>query len=273
MLVNAGFVSIDGRNIFRLHHRASSSIPRYLTVLIPPLFEEMNRCRRVSALIAAQLRAAECDCLQMDLFGTGDSGGDTADAGWSSWADEIVELIENTHAERSAPIVLVPFRSGALLLDLVRQKLTLPVERVVAVQPVLDGNQFLQQLLRLRVMAAKFAGTNETASELREIWRAGGSVEIAGYEIGADLAGAIENSRLSPAALNGLRNADFLEFRDDAAAKPTTAGERFCERAGAAGNNVNLKTIAAPQFWASQQTLAPPEVVSAVTAACIGEHS
>ncbi len=57
--------------------------------MLPPFAEEMNKCRRMMALTAYALQAAGLDVLFVDLFGTGDSGGDFADGSLEVWRSDL----------------------------------------------------------------------------------------------------------------------------------------------------------------------------------------
>ena len=55
---------------------------------LPPFAEEMNHSRRMATLQAHRLAALGIDVLVVDLFGTGDSAGDFADARWETWQED-----------------------------------------------------------------------------------------------------------------------------------------------------------------------------------------
>lgn len=85
-------------------------------LIVPPLFEEMNRTR---ALIAATMRLlAErgfC-CWLPDLGGTGESERDLADAAWGDWRHDVSSACAYVTEKAGKPLV-ASLRGGALLDD------------------------------------------------------------------------------------------------------------------------------------------------------------
>jgi alpha-beta hydrolase superfamily lysophospholipase len=85
-------------------------------LIVPPLFEEMNRTR---ALIAAMMRLlAErgfC-CWLPDLGGTGESERDLADVVWGDWRHDVSSACAYVTEKAGKPLV-ASLRGGALLDD------------------------------------------------------------------------------------------------------------------------------------------------------------
>lgn len=77
-------------------------------LVIEPLFEEANRCRRLVAQILRQLEAAGIDAAIAELPGTGESPIDIADVRLSDWREAIAQY---------RPRFVASFRGGALLDD------------------------------------------------------------------------------------------------------------------------------------------------------------
>lgn len=86
-------------------------------LVVPPLFEEMNRTR---ALIAAAMRALAASghgCWLPDLKGTGESGAALADTRWQDWRHDVAAAASHVAgAAGSAPLV-ASLRGGALIDD------------------------------------------------------------------------------------------------------------------------------------------------------------
>lgn len=80
-------------------------------LIVPPLFEELNRTR---ALLVAVMRGLAADgflCVLPDLPGTGESERELADCTWADWTDAL-----KTIAEPLGPDCLtIALRGGALL--------------------------------------------------------------------------------------------------------------------------------------------------------------
>ena len=177
------FLELDGRRLFCLRVRPHfGSISRVL--VLPPCAEEMNKSRRLLAMLARELAERDCDVLVPDLYGTGDSSGRFEDATWNEWRNDVQALAQwHAGAAPRLPAVIVSIRTGILLMS---HAVLQEAGAVVALQPVLDGDRFLQQFLRIRVLAEKFAGRDESIARLLESIAAGESVEVGGYaELGA----------------------------------------------------------------------------------------
>src|SRR5579864_8605852 len=79
------------RRLFGIYHAPFPGCKRHSGfIYVPPFAEEMNLARRMAALQARALAATGSGILLLDLFGTGDSGGDFCDARWELWIDDIL---------------------------------------------------------------------------------------------------------------------------------------------------------------------------------------
>ncbi|MDN5882633.1 MAG: hydrolase 2, exosortase A system-associated, partial [Nitrosospira sp.] len=173
-------------------------------IYVHPFGDEMNKARRMAALQARTFAAMGFGVLQMDLFGCGDSSGEFAEARWNIWKQDLV-MARNWLGHRvTAPVSLWGLRLGALLaLDFARSS-DHAIDRIILWQPVISGESFLTQFLRLRLAnemlsiadTEKSTGTNTMRASLK----AGNALEVAGYELAPELA----------AAIDGLKAADFI---------------------------------------------------------------
>ena len=78
------FLETAHGRIFCMHFPARGAAPLGAVVVAPPFAEEMNKCRRMWTLLAAQLETAGIGTLIPDLHGTGESDGDFAAARWNA---------------------------------------------------------------------------------------------------------------------------------------------------------------------------------------------
>lgn len=131
--------------------------------------------------------------LVVDLFGTGDSAGDFSQARWEIWIDDLHFAYKWLTQSGVSSVSLWGHRLGALLAMDFANKYTHDFKLLLLWQPVLDGNVFLMQFLRLRVAATLFRDdkSKETTNELRNRLRNNESVEVAGYELHPKLAFAL----------------------------------------------------------------------------------
>ena len=83
--------------------------------IVPPFAEEMNRARRMFNLQARLLASHGYRVIMPDLYGTGDSAGDFADARWDIWQSDIASVIEAMDVDRQKPVWVLALRLGAFL--------------------------------------------------------------------------------------------------------------------------------------------------------------
>lgn len=83
-------------------------------LLVPPLFEELNRCRAMLAGIMRGLAKAGFHAVLPDLPGTGESPRDLRSVAWDDWTGAIGLLSFDLKARSQMPY-LASFRGGCLL--------------------------------------------------------------------------------------------------------------------------------------------------------------
>lgn len=271
MLLKPQFVELNGARLFCLRVLGGPR-PRMRVVIAPPFAEELNKCRRLIALIARRLAESGCDVLVPDLFGTGDSEGEFAQASWARWVEDF-RAVDAWHAalSPSAPTAYLAIRTGLLVLSAALEgRAGASAEKLIALQPVLDGERFVQQFLRLRAVASKFAGGDETVASLLARLQAGGAVEVGGYELSADLGRGLGAARLTPASVPAAQASVYAEFRTGAAGSPSRPLQELVEGLINAGATAEARVVAAEQFWATQEVSAPEEAVSLVVNGFLG---
>ena len=185
------FLDSSGRRLFAISGDAEDSAKRRGAVLLlPPLFEEMNAARSMHRRLAVALNRLGFATLSVDMSGTGDSSGDIVDADIQAWRGDISVAADwlFDHAKR---VSVIACRSAALMLPL------LPTNRawshLCLVDPKIDGEAFMRELLRVRVLRSMFEGKREAIEDLLGRVESGEAVEAAGYEIPASLFLAISS--------------------------------------------------------------------------------
>lgn len=239
-------------------------------VFVPSFAEEMNKSRRMVTLTAEALAHRGIGSLILDLYGTGDSAGDFADARWERWQADVQQACTWLAARGHRRITLVGLRLGALLaLDAAG---AIPeVTRIVLWQPVLSGESLVTQFLRTDVVARMLtqADSRSSTETLRAQLRNGEAIEVAGYTLAPALVQALESLRLEtlqPA--NGVP-VDWMDVAVDASRGSTPAGERVRQVWREHGAIVNFQVVSGPPFWSSVEIAVAPELVQA-TAALFG---
>ena len=188
--------------MFCLYRAPSGTPPCGAVLYLHPFAEEMHKSRRMVAQQARYLAAAGWAVLQIDLTGCGDSAGDFGDATWDGWLDDAALGLAWLKTESGHTPCLWGLRTGALLaLDLAAEQARIAVEvgRVVLWQPVVDGELFLNQFLRLRLAREMLAGGQAQSGlkALRTALEGRAHLEIAGFMLSAPMAQALASHKLA----------------------------------------------------------------------------
>ena len=130
-------------------------------VLCSPILEEKNVSQGVLVSAARALAAHGHRALRFDYEGHGDSEGDTGELGLTEWAHDVSDVVTWMRGARSAGVVLLGCRVGAMLAAMAAAEVE--VDRLVAWCPVLNGDDQLQELLRVNMM------TQTTVRQNREV--------------------------------------------------------------------------------------------------------
>ncbi|PTR09422.1 exosortase A-associated hydrolase 2 [Nitrosospira sp. Nsp5] len=238
-------------------------------IYVHPFGDEMNKSRRMAAIQARAFSAMGLGVLQIDLFGCGDSSGEFADARWNIWSQDLV-LAKNWLENRvTAPISLWGLRLGALLaLDFARN-LENALDKIILWQPIISGESFLTQFLRLRLANEMISGGEGTQKAsgthaMRSTLASGETLEVAGYELAPDLAAAID--ALKAAELIVTRSSvHWFEIVAEPDRPMTPAGARVVSAWKQDGVDLHVHLVPCLPFWATQEISECAELVSATT--------
>ena len=187
-------------------------------LIVPPFAEELNRSRRFLTLLRKKLSSLGSTVALIDLFGTGDSEGDFANASVEIWLDDLNRIAELHSPEENGTLCLLGVRSGCLLIEKLLRDTTFAqnpnkVNHIVYVQPEISGYDVVQRMLRTRVAARRFAGDrSETTDILWTKLENGGSVDTSGYVIGSSLALSMRSLLIDPQALPPVNLARWLSL-------------------------------------------------------------
>lgn len=233
---------------------------RGLVVFVPSLVDEMNKSRRMIALQARRFAEAGFAVLQIDLFGCGDSAGEFISASWHGWVDDIRQALawlKLKHQDRlgSLPIWLWGLRVGALLAFDAAKTLDDPVNMLLW-QPVVNGKQWVQQLMRIKVAGNRLFGSTHAgaSAQVAYSWRdeleSAGAIEVAGYRFSKDLVAAIE-SKVLDQCHSSLRRVVWCELsqRESPALSPVSL--KCVNDLRSASVSVDALVVKGPAFWQS----------------------
>jgi len=263
--------SHQGR-LFALAYLLDPSVEKISALLfVPPFAEEMNKSRRMFNLQASILAEQGVASLLLDLYGTGDSEGNFAEARWDIWQENLATAINWLHEQGYSKVSLLGLRSGALLASSCVQAGCLEINRLIFWQPVISGKTMLTQFLRMGVAEAMLNNSVEkpTTEELWQKLAAGRPVEIAGYSLHPELAHAFECASLEYIQSNNFPKIFWFEMVSAEGRPPGLKAERLVSKLAEHGVDVRLENVMGPPFWQTLEISEVPELVQR-TAALFG---
>jgi exosortase A-associated hydrolase 2 len=226
---------------------------------LPPFGEEMNRSRPMMARLGRALAARGIALLVLDPFGTGDSAGNFAEASWPRWRADALRAARWL-SERFWRVVPLGLRTGGLLAAATSAALNL--DRTILWQPVLRGEQFLTQMLRIRA-AASLHAERESVTFLRQRLAAGETLEVGGYVITAAMAAGLDTLTLEDEA---AQRSEIVWFQlAESGGLPPAAVTSLCESWRQRDVRVHLQTLSGPPFWSIEE---PTLIASLIEATC-----
>jgi exosortase A-associated hydrolase 2 len=249
--------------LFALHFPADPSRATGEGILLlPPFGEELNKSR---ALIASQARAfaaAGYEVLLVDLFGTGDSEGEFGRARWQGWIADLRCGVSWLRQREVACIHLWAVRAGALFVGDLAECLDAARSQLILWHPLHSGRLFATQLLRLRIAAeANSSGTSST-EQLRQEIRTQGQLEIAGYEISAELLAALEERTLQTAVDRPVKSIVWLDMVA-AEGTPLPASATLIARLGKPQRAIHYRALVGEPFWGTVEIVPVPALIAA----------
>ncbi len=230
--MNAFFFGSSKRQLFGAYHPpASGRARKRAVVLCYPWGQEYLRAHRAFRRLTALLGSAGVHVLRFDYAGTGDSAGEGTDATIATAVEDIGTAIDELKDMSGIPRVgLVGLRLGAMLGAMAATGRR-DVDSIVMWDPVLDGREYIEELLR----------------------RAGGTAPS------PDMTVEVDGFALTPAIRTGLaavtpelgdahgRRMAIVVSRDT----PTTV--RFVGDAEARKRTCAFEHIPAPQAWLEER--------------------
>lgn len=223
-------------------------------LVVPPFAEEMNKSRRMIAEVGRRLEGSGIGMLLVDLFGTGDSEGEFAQADWQRWKADLAAAVQWAAAEGAPIRGMLAIRLGCILGSEALAGIGHTVQRTVMWQPVVSGRRLLEQFLRLRVAASMMGGdSKETVAALRSRLKAGELLEVAGYEISGALADQLDAAELQPFFRSHLGEVHWIEAVRSADAALPVPSSKAIDAARATGLEVTPHGVMGEPFWSSTE--------------------
>jgi exosortase A-associated hydrolase 2 len=259
--------------LFCLHFPAATDGRAARAILVlPPFLEELNKCRRMLALGARALQSIGRDVLLVDLYGTGDSAGDFADASLAVWRADLACAASWLAARGATHLDILAVRAGALLLREIELPAGVKRGRVALWQPVLSGKLLMSQMLRLRLVEgiADGAGKRLSAPDVRTMLRNDGRIEVGGYELTENLVSALEELADPLQGAEQWERLTVLEVASEGVTELSAASRHAVEALRLRGVGVGTKVVSGEPFWATPEIAIVPALLDATVVALAG---
>ncbi len=212
-------------------------------------------------LLARAVSLSGGDALIFDLSGTGDSMGEFSAARWDTWQDDADAAIAWLAERTGGPVSLVGLRLGAFPALHAAQTKPALVDRINLWQPVTSGRNMLTRFLRVRIAAAMTrGGGGETTEGLWSQLADGRSVDVAGYEISAELAreiGALNLADLAPPTVP----IHWFDLAAEEGRELAPGSRRIIEQWRKSEFSLTAETIVGAPFWTLQETTIAPALI------------
>lgn len=263
--MKAGFLDGERGPLFYIAHSPQGAT-RGCVLYVHPFAEEHNKSRRMAAEQARRLAEQGFVVLMPDLFGCGDSAGDFGDAEWLGWKADLSTCLAWLYSNYPGPVALWGLRTGCLLISelfapIAAESATQAASTSIAPaatvfwQPVVNGELFLTQFLRLRMAAGMMGGNKETTKDLRTRLTAGESLEVAGYTISPALAADLAAARLQAPPVGAVH---WLEVAASPSADLPPVSRKLVDDWCARGIDVRSASVAGEAFWSTQEIREAP---------------
>ncbi len=270
----AFFIPSNEGDLFALYYQpgdwvdnsVNNSVIKKAVLYIPAFAEEMNKARRMVSLQARALCERGYAVLLLDLYGTGDSSGEFSEASWNTWLQNIETAYIWLKNKGIESISLWGLRVGAMLaMDFLQHYPQNKIDRLICWQPVLKGELFGLQFLRLRIASAMMNenAPKEKVADLKAQLEAGKSVEVAGYSLHPDLMLPMMSLQASQFDLAAVDKCHVFEIIANEKQSAMLATRQWIDAMQAVGVNVTLDLVAGSNFWATQEIVEAPELLEA----------
>jgi alpha/beta superfamily hydrolase len=133
--------------LFGIYHPAAAKPVRSIGVVIcPPVGVEYVQTHRALRQVALYLSKAGFHVLRFDYFGTGDSGGDTIEASFPQWLDDVsVAMDELKDTAGVSECSLIGLRLGASLAMLSTAQRD-DIRDIILWDPIVHGQDYIDDL-------------------------------------------------------------------------------------------------------------------------------
>lgn len=262
----AFFLHTEGRALFSLYYPAkNNAVAKGFILHIPAFAEEMNKSRRMVTLQAQQFAENGYAVLLLDLFGTGDSSGDFSEATWQHWQRDLSAACLWLQEQGALSVILWGLRTGALLAMDFAAIAPIKIDQVLCWQPVLNGELFIMQFLRLRIAAAMMDknAPQEKTADLKQQLLNGIAIEVAGYCLNPDLIKPLLTLSANQIDGSNIAHLSLIEMVVSSDKSLSVNNVKFVETWQRKNQAISTMTVVGDPFWAAQEITEIPELITA----------
>jgi len=267
------FLPQSNRNLLLTLFSNEGGLRRPFTLFIPPFAEEMNKCRRMTALMARRIADGRMPVLNPDLTGTGDSDGEFGEATCDIWREDLNACAKWIADQGGYIAAVIGIRFGALLaLELAA---SLPdCRQIILWQPVLAGETMIKQFLRLRAMAGLTDDPTdrETVADLVEKLNIGNTVEVAGYDISQAMYNSLIHTKIDDHPPGPETSVHWLHVSNMESPRFGIGNERAAAKLASRGAEISTAVIHGNTFWSTTETTICPTLIERTAAALDASH-
>lgn len=213
------------------------------------LAEEKLWSHRVYVSFAREAAARGHAVLRFDMRGEGDSALEFEEATVATRVTDVITAFHELRARlpQQAPLVLVGHRFGGTVALAAAEQLGRLVSAVVIWDPILDGKDYVQQLLRtnLTTQLATEGKVTRNRDALIEAMLAGETVVVDGYGLTGSFYREVSELRLPSAPALESTSTLLLEVAKGSQTEPSAELRALC----AERKNVACKLVAEQPFW------------------------
>lgn len=256
------FLTGTAGRLFAVYFTAADvAHPNRGVLYFPPFAEESNKARRMAVLFARRVASQGYAVLLIDPYGTGDSEGEFVNVRWDIWRDDLQRAARWMQEHGCERLSFWGLRLGAILAMELAESGNFPVRNLLLWQPVIRGELFLTQFLRIR-MAADIASRSApvTTKQMRDQLRNGHALEIGGYWLTPEMARAMDAAVFPSRYPNSSIKLDWFEVGAAGSALSAVASRQL--EAWQFGDTINVAhTVAGEPFWLTPEITIVPELL------------
>ena len=188
-----GYLKLGERSLYCSLFLPEHGTARWGLLVAEPFGEEKRCAARMLVRLARKLCQQDVATLMFDFSGSGDSAGESAQAQWSHWRQELEASAQLLRQKSKAPkLALLGARAGALLAAQCAAEN--PVQALLLAEPLLSGQEILDELEKRQRIKDAILGTSTPAAS--ELWAQGQNADFAGFLVNAEFAAQLQQANL-----------------------------------------------------------------------------